>query len=233
MTKIQKEMAQDRYGSSALTFGGNVTKKNRGGRKISSSSVTTTYDKGTGDIKKFKVRSSKGGTSVNPDGTVFKEQSDGSYRPVSSSKTNTQSTNSYRNVPVKDRKVYDDTGKLVTNQAYQFKSRMASKEGISYTEMDKKISDSLNPFSKQNIQAYKSGKEAKKAEFVRTMRKKLMGKKTHVSKSPLMSEAYKKWRSKGGQHKDEKKKSHSQALSRVITGLESRNKKTNTYSMGF
>ena len=126
----------------------------RAGRKVSSSSVTTTYDKETGDIKKFKVRSSKGGTSVNPDGTVFKEQSDGSYRPVSSS-------------------------------------------------------------------------------FVRTIRKKLMGKKTHVSKSPLMSEAYKKWRSKGGQHKDEKRKSHSQALGRVITGLQSRNKQTNTYSMGF
>ena len=143
------------------------------------------------------------------------------------------SAQSYRHVPVKDRKVYDDTGKLVTNQDYQFKSRMASKEGISYTEMDKKISDSLNPFSKQNIQAYKSREDAKKAEFVRTMRKKLMGKKTHVSKSPLMSEAYKKWRAKGGQHKDEKRKSHSQALSRVITGLESRNKQTNTYSMGF
>ena len=73
-------------------------------------------------------------------------------------------------------------------------------------------------------------KKAKKDQFVRMMRKKLKG--THASKGS-MSQAYKEWRAKGGQHKDEKKKSHSKALGRVITGLQSRNKQTNTYSMGF
>jgi len=77
------------------------------------------------------------------------------YKGVSGHRIKHSAAQSYRHIPVKDRQVYDDRGKLVSNKYYSGVSKLASKNKTTYTKVDKAIEESANPFSKENIKMVK------------------------------------------------------------------------------